>query len=62
MKSDEFHLPQIHALRTFFGLMDKDNRGFLHMHQIEQVLKAHGKELNKRQTESFRKFAKVSET
>jgi Ca2+-binding EF-hand superfamily protein len=61
VKSDNWNLPQIQSLRTFFGMMDKENKGYLHMHQIEQLLKKHGKEFNKRQTESFRKFAKISE-
>lgn len=61
VKSDEWSLPQVQTLQAYFGFIDKDKKGYIDLHRIEHLLVSQGVNITKRQMESFKKFAKISE-
>lgn len=59
--SPENNLPELSTLRSLFMMMDKNLTGFIDLHKLEQVMNSHNIHFSKKQMESFKKFAKITE-
>ena len=59
--SPEKNLPQLSNLRSLFLMMDQNQQGYIDLHKLEQIMTVHGANFSKKQMESFKKFAKITE-